>query len=57
LGEKLAILAMDAIDLERDKYLKRSDTACLNVVSHISPIGWDNIVLYGEYVLNLNLIK
>ena len=23
----------------------------------ISPIGWENIILYGEYVLNRDLIK
>lgn len=33
------------------------DKACLDMVSHISPIGWDNIILYGEYVLDHNLIK
>jgi TnpA family transposase len=29
----------------------------LDLLEHISPIGWENIVLYGEYVLNRNLIK
>jgi len=29
----------------------------LSLLEHISPIGWENIVLYGEYVLNRNLIK
>jgi hypothetical protein len=24
---------------------------------HISPIGWENIILYGEYVLNRNLVR
>ena len=23
---------------------------------YISPIGWENIILYGEYVLNRNLV-
>ena len=29
----------------------------LALLAHISPIGWENIVLYGEYVLNRSLIE
>ena len=29
----------------------------LTLLEHISPIGWENVVLYGEYVLNRDLIK
>jgi TnpA family transposase len=29
----------------------------LNLLEHISPIGWENIILYGEYVLNRNLVQ
>ena len=29
----------------------------LALLEHISPIGWDNVILYGEYVLNRNLIQ
>jgi hypothetical protein len=29
----------------------------LTLLEHISPIGWDNILLYGEYVLNRNLVR
>ena len=29
----------------------------LSLVEHISPIGWENIILYGEYVLNRNLVR
>lgn len=29
----------------------------LDLLEHISPIGWENVVLYGEYVLNRDLIK
>ena len=29
----------------------------LALVEHISPIGWDNVILYGEYVINHHLIK
>jgi hypothetical protein len=24
----------------------------LSLLEHISPVGWENIILYGEYVLN-----
>jgi hypothetical protein len=29
----------------------------LALLEHISPIGWENIILYGKYVLNRNLIQ
>ena len=29
----------------------------LSLLRHVSPIEWDNIVLYGEYVLNRRLIR
>lgn len=29
----------------------------LKLLEHISPIGWDNMLLYGEYVINKNLVK
>jgi TnpA family transposase len=29
----------------------------LSLVEHVSPIGWENIILYGEYVLNRNLVS
>jgi hypothetical protein len=29
----------------------------LALLEHISPIEWDNVVLYGEYVLNRELIR
>jgi TnpA family transposase len=29
----------------------------LSLMEHISPIGWENIILYGEYVLNRNLVR
>jgi len=33
------------------------DEKCLAMLPHISPIGWDNIILYGEYVLDRSLIN
>lgn len=29
----------------------------LSLVKHISPVGWDNVVLYGEYIINKMLIN
>ena len=29
----------------------------LNLIEHISPITWDNVILYGEYLLDQNLIQ
>ena len=28
-----------------------------SLLEHVSPIEWDNVVLYGEYVVDRNLIK
>jgi TnpA family transposase len=33
------------------------DESCLAMLPHVSPIGWDNVILYGEYVLDRSLIK
>jgi hypothetical protein len=29
----------------------------VSLLEHISPIEWDNMILYGEYVLNRDLIR
>ncbi|MFQ5906413.1 MAG: Tn3 family transposase, partial [bacterium] len=29
----------------------------LSLLEHISPIGWDNVLLYGEYVLDRKLVQ
>lgn len=29
----------------------------LTLLEHISPVAWENIILYGEYVLNRNLVQ
>ena len=29
----------------------------ISLLKHISPIGWENVILYGEYILNRSLIK
>jgi hypothetical protein len=29
----------------------------LSLLAHISPIEWSNVILYGEYKLNRDLVK
>ena len=29
----------------------------LSLIEHLSPIGWENVILYGEYVLNRDLVR
>ena len=29
----------------------------LSLIEHISPIAWDNVILYGEYVLDQRLVQ
>jgi TnpA family transposase len=38
-------------------YGHKLDLACLKMLPHISPIGWDNLILYGEYAFNKDLIE
>ena len=45
------------IDRVISKYGHKLDLACLAMLVHISPISWGNILLYGEFILNLKLIK
>lgn len=40
-----------------EKYGHQLDKACLAMLPHVSPVGWDNLILYGEYVLDRRLIK
>jgi len=40
-----------------DKYGHQLDQNCLEMLPNISPIGWDNVILYGEYILDKSLIK
>jgi len=40
-----------------DAYGHELDEKFLMMLPHISPIGWNNIILYGEYVLDRSLIK
>ncbi len=38
-------------------YGRELDEKCLAMLPHVSPIGCDNVILYGEYVLDRSLIK
>ncbi len=29
----------------------------ISLLEHVSPIGWDNVLLYGEYVIDPGLIR
>src|SRR5258708_1716249 len=29
----------------------------LSLLEHVSPIEWDNVVLYGQYILNRKLVR
>jgi TnpA family transposase len=40
-----------------NEYHAESQKLDLSLLQHISPIGWDNIILYGEYIVNKDLIK
>lgn len=40
-----------------EAYGNELDEQTLAMLPHVSPIGWDNIILYGEYVLDRSLIK
>lgn len=40
-----------------NRYGYELDEKCLAMLPHVSPIGWDNIILYGEYVLDKSLIR
>lgn len=51
-----SIIYWQATEIKRviDQYGSELDQKCLAMLAHISPIGWDNIILYGEYVLIKN---
>jgi TnpA family transposase len=53
------IIYWQAKEIKRliDEHVHELDPACLAMLPHISPIGWDNVLLYGEYVLDRRLIK
>jgi hypothetical protein len=34
-----------------------ADGVDTSLLEHVSPIEWENVVLYGEYVIDRNLIR
>lgn len=34
-----------------------NDDLDLSLLKHVSPIEWENIVLYGQYLIDVNLIR
>jgi TnpA family transposase len=53
------IIYWQAKEIKRviDEYNPKAEKINLKLLEHISPIGWDNVLLYGEYIINQNLIK
>ncbi|WKN46411.1 Tn3 family transposase [Tunicatimonas pelagia] len=39
--------------------IKQQDGLTVNneLITHISPIGWENIILYGEYIIDPHRIR
>ena len=61
-GELLAILA--AVVYWQIREIERvlgeidpEDDVSADLLTHISPISWDNVVLYGEYKLQPELVE
>ena len=54
-----AIIYRQIREIDRVLSEAGSDADDLNfeLLSHISPIGWDNVLLYGEYQLNRSLVR
>lgn len=53
------IIYWQAKEIKRviDECNPKAEKINLKLLEHISPIGWDNVLLYGEYIINQNLIK
>jgi TnpA family transposase len=54
-----SIIYWQAKEIKRviDTYGHELDQSTLTMLAHVSPIGWDNLVLYGEYVIDRNLVR
>ena len=46
---------INRVILEADP--EKNDIDLSFLLEHISPVTWDNVILYGEYVIKRNLIK
>ena len=55
--EQLTYLLFIKIDRVLSEAGSDADDLNFELLSHISPIGWDNVLLYGEYQLNRSLVR
>lgn len=39
------------------EHMPDNDSIDLSLIKHISPIAWENIILYGDYILNRDKVK
>ena len=53
------IIYWQAKEIEQVMQIQSPDTdkIDLSLLSHVSPIAWDNVILYGGYVLNREKVK
>ena len=53
------IICWQATEINRviNKYKPEESGIDLSLLEHVSPIAWDNVILYGEYVIDKTLIK
>ncbi len=53
------IIYWQAREIKRiiDECNPEAENINLKMLEHISPIGWDNVLLYGEYLINKKLVK
>jgi hypothetical protein len=40
-----------------DEHGQHLDELAISMLPHISPVSWDNVLLYGEYVVDKSLIR
>lgn len=40
-----------------DEHGQHLDELALSMLAHVSPVSWDNVLLYGEYVVDKSLIR
>lgn len=54
-----AIVYWEAKEMKRvvDEFGTELDELTLSMIPHFSPISWDNVLLYGEYMVDKSLIK
>ena len=54
-----AIIYWQAREISRIVKEYNPEEACIDIslLAHISPIEWSNVILYGEYKLNRDLVR